>query len=243
MKKIPRRIAGKTLGKAPKASRPRGRPRSFDREAALDCAMEVFWQKGFEGTSLHDLTKAMGINPPSLYSAFGDKEHLFLEAVQRYQAKRGPATCSFTDQPTARGAVEQLLTWTAKELCSPSHPRGCMMVMTATTTNDSSKHLQAALAQCRAASLERLKARIDQGAREGELPAGTDTGALADFYATVLTGMSLQAREGASRKSLLATVEAAMRAWPQGAKRATRPAKKKINHANSLGTKQDASTG
>ena len=230
-----------TPGKTPVAPRPRGRPRSFDREAALDRAMEVFWQKGFEGTSLSDLTKAMGINPPSLYSAFGDKEHLFLETVERYQAKHGPATCPFTDQPTARGAVEQLLAWTVKELCGTSQPRGCMMVMTSTTTTASSKHLQAALAECRAASRERLKARIDQGAREGELPASTDTGALADFYATVLTGMSLQAREGASRKSLLATVEAAMRAWPGEAKRATRPAKKRVNHANTPRTKQDAS--
>ena len=115
------------------------------------------------------------------------------------------------------------------------------MVMTSTTTTASSKHLQAALAERRAASRERLKARIDQGAREGELPAGTDTGALADFYAIVLTGMSLQAREGASRKSLLATVEAAMRAWPRGAKRAARPTKKKVHHANGPGTKQDAS--
>ena len=237
MKKSLSQIADKT----PKAPRARGRPRSFDRQAALDCAMEVFWQKGFEGTSLSDLTKAMGINPPSLYSAFGDKEHLFLEAVERYQAKRGPATSSFTDQPTARGAVELLLTWMAKELCSSCHPRGCMMVMTTTTTTGSSKQLQAALAERRAAPRERLKARIDQGAREGELPAGTDTGALADFYATVLTGMSLQAREGASRKSLLATVEAAMRAWPQGAKRAARPTKKKVNRANGPGTKQDAS--
>jgi len=237
MKKSLSQIPGKT----PAARRPRGRPRSFDREAALDCAMEVFWRKGFEGTSLSDLTKAMGINPPSLYSAFGDKEHLFLEAVERYQAKRGPATCSFTDQPTARGAVEQLLAWTVKELCSSCQPRGCMMVMTSTTTTASSKHLQAALAERRADSRERLKARIDQGAREGELPAGTDTGALADFYATVLIGMSLQAREGASRKSLLATVEAAMRAWPRGAKRAAGPTKKKVNHANGPGTKQDAS--
>jgi AcrR family transcriptional regulator len=227
---------------APKVPRPRGRPRSFDREAALDRAMDVFWQKGFEGTSLADLTKAMGINPPSLYAAFGDKEHLFLEAVERYQANRGPATCPYSEPATAREAVEQLLTWSANELCSDCHPRGCLMVMAVTTTSASSKHMQAAVAESRAEARARLKARIDQGAKAGELPAGTDTGALADFYATVLTGMSLQAREGVNRRSLLATVAAAMRAWPESAKGAARAkVKVKLGHANSVGTKRDAS--
>src|ERR1700674_5103645 len=92
-----------------KPRRPRGRPRSFDREAALERAMEVFWRQGFEGSSLHDLTEAMGINPPSLYAAFGDKEHLFLEAVERYQAKRGDE-CPYAEAPTAGRASEQCRT-------------------------------------------------------------------------------------------------------------------------------------
>ncbi len=212
---------------AAKIPRPRGRPRSFDREAALDRAMDVFWQKGFEGASLADLTKAMGINPPSLYAAFGDKEHLFLEAVERYQTKRGPATCPYAESATARESVERLLTWTANELCDGCHPSGC---------------LQAAIAERRADARACLKERIDQGAKAGELPAGTDTGTLADFYATVLTGMSVQAREGVKRKSLLATVAAAMRAWPESAKSAPRAkVKVKIRHANSVGTKSGAS--
>jgi AcrR family transcriptional regulator len=202
--------------------------------------MEVFWQKGFEGTSLTDLTKAMGINPPSLYAAFGDKEHLFLEAVERYQAKRGPANCPNAQAATAREAVEELLNWSANELCSDCHPPGCMMVMAVTTTSASSKKMQAAVAECRAGARARLKARIDEGAKAGELPAGTDTGALADFYATILTGMSLQAREGVGRKSLLATVAAAMRAWPESDK-GVRRAKSKVKHATSLGTKRATS--
>jgi AcrR family transcriptional regulator len=227
---------------AAKIARPRGRPRSFDREAALDRAMGVFWQKGFEGASLADLTKAMGINPPSLYAAFGDKERLFLEAVERYQAKRGPATCPYAESASARESVEQLLTWTANELCDDCHPSGCLMVMAVTTTSASSKQMQAAIAERRAEARARLKARIDQGAKAGELPAATDTGALADFYATVLTGMSLQAREGVNRKSLLATVAAAMRAWPESAQGAARTkVKVKIRHANSVGTKRGAS--
>ena len=202
-------------------AKPRGRPRSFDRDVALERAMEVFWKLGFEGASLHDLTDAMGINPPSLYAAFGDKEHLFLEAVERYEAKNG-AACPYADAPTARDAVERLLTYTAHEFSKPCNPRGCLMVMAATTSSSSSAKLQSALAASRADAKARLKARIDQGVKDGELPRGTDTGALADFYATVLSGMSLQARDGASRKRLLATVATAMRSWPDSPTRTSK---------------------
>jgi AcrR family transcriptional regulator len=201
----------KRLDGAP--AKPRGRPRSFDRDEALERAMEVFWKQGFEGASLNDLTDAMGINPPSLYAAFGDKEHLFLEAVERYEAKRGDE-CPYADAPTAREAIEQLLTYAATEFTRASSPRGCLMVMAATTSSASSPRLQAALAQRRAGSRACLKARLDQGLAKGELPRGTDTAALADFYHAILAGMSLQARDGASRKTLKAIVKAAMHAWP-----------------------------
>ena len=201
----------KRLDSAP--AKPRGRPRSFDRDEALERAMEVFWKQGFEGASLNDLTDAMGINPPSLYAAFGDKEHLFLEAVERYEAKRGDE-CPYADAPTAREAIEQLLTYAATEFTHASSPRGCLMVMAATTSSASSPRLQAALAQRRAGSRACLKARLDQGLAKGELPRGTDTAALADFYHAILAGMSLQARDGASRKTLKAIVKAAMHAWP-----------------------------
>jgi AcrR family transcriptional regulator len=205
---------------APKKGR--GRPRSFDREKALAAAMQVFWHKGYEGTSICDLTEAMGINPPSLYSAFGDKEHLFLEAIESYQKARGDS-CPYADEPTARGAVERLLTYMATDLTETCHPRGCMMAMAAVTASSSSPELQAALAERRAAGRERMRARIKRGIADGDVPAGTDAAALADFYSTVTTGMSQQAREGASRKSLLATVEAAMRAWPVAKASARKP--------------------
>lgn len=196
------------------AGKPRGRPRSFDRDEALERAMEVFWKRGFEGASLNDLTEAMGINPPSLYAAFGDKEHLFLEAVERYQTKRGDE-CPYADAPTAEEAIEKLLTYAAMEFSRPSNPRGCLMVMAATTSSTSSARLQSALARHRAEARAYLKARIDRGLAEGELPRGTDTGALADFYHAIVAGMSLQARDGASRKRLMAMVKAAMHAWPE----------------------------
>ena len=194
--------------------RPRGRPRSFDRDAALDAAMEVFWNKGFEAASLADLTAAMGINPPSLYAAFGDKEGLFLEAVSRYESRRDEH-CPYCEEPTARGSVEKLLTDMAVQFTSSANPRGCLMVLASTTSNASSETLQKAIAARRAEARARMKARMDRGVKDGELPPDTDVNALTNFYMAVLAGMSLQARDGASRKAMLATVETAMRAWPE----------------------------
>jgi AcrR family transcriptional regulator len=205
--------------------KPRGRPRSFDRDAALDAAMEVFWRKGYEATSISDLTDAMGINPPSLYAAFGDKEQLFMAAIERYSDERGES-CPYACEPTARGAIQRLLTYMANELTGSGHPRGCMMMMAATTSSNASEVLQKALAAKRAGARESMKGRIRQGIKEGDVPADTDAGALADFFSTVVAGMSMQARDGASRKSLLATVDNAMLAFPAvvGEKRASRVA-------------------
>ena len=212
-------------GTGEKVRRPRGRPRSFDRDAALCAAMNVFWQKGYEAASISDLTEAMGINPPSLYSAFGDKEHLFLEAIERYQEQMGES-CPYEQVPTAKGAIEHLLTYAATELAGSDHPRGCMMVMAAATTS-SSPLLQKALAKHRAESRTCLKERIQQGIKEGDVPAGTDAAALADFYSTILNGLSQQARDGATRKSLLTTVRQAMQIFPEAPKAAgkRRPAR------------------
>jgi TetR/AcrR family transcriptional regulator, copper-responsive repressor len=190
------------------SDKPRGRPRSFDRDKALERAMQVFWRQGYEATTVSDLTRAMGINPPSLYAAFGDKEHLYLAALERYQQRRFDAVAKwFDEEPTAKAAVRRLLTEAAREL------RGSMLVLSATQC--SAESLQPELAERRASMRTIVKVRIDRGIREGELPRGTDSNALTDFYSAVFQGMSLQARDGATRKSLLATAEAAMRAWPQ----------------------------
>ena len=205
---------------APKA---RGRPRSFDCETALCAAMEVFREKGYEGASVSDLTEAMGINPPSLYAAFGDKEGLFLECVKRYREQM-MQECPYAEKAGAREAMESLLVDLAHYFTDASHARGCLMLMAATTAASGSPRLQELLAEERAAGKARLKARIERGVKAGELPADTDVAGLANFYSAVIAGMSLQARDGASRKSLMATVENAMRAWPAkaGARRAAR---------------------
>jgi AcrR family transcriptional regulator len=207
-----------TCGDACKpAARRRGRPLSFDRDKALEEAMHVFWDKGYEGASISDLTAAMGITPPSLYAAFGDKEHLFLEAVERYTCGPGKGAPRAEAQPTARQAVAAWLHDAAVELTSPCHPRGCMVMTAAANCSASSTHIQAALAEHRAAQHAAVRERIERGIADGELPPSTDACALADFYVTVLEGMSFQARSGATRDRLLATADLAMRAWPAGA--------------------------
>ena len=198
------------------ADKPRGRPRSFDRGRALERAMHLFWRRGYEATSVSDLTRVMGINPPSLYAAFGDKESLYLEALGRYQERRAESMAKwFEEEPTAKAAVRRLLTEAARELARSGAPRGSMLVLSATQCSGDS--LQTKLAGRRARMRAMLKARIERGVREGELPRATDIEALVDFYSAVFQGMTLQARTGVSRKRLLAIAETAMRAWPGAA--------------------------
>lgn len=198
--------------------RTRGRPRSFDREAALQRAIKVFWKHGYEATSINDLTRAMGINPPSLYAAFGDKEKLFMEVVDRYMEERRTVVTRAFEEPTAKRAVERWLREAATALARNGVPRGCLLVMSDTNCSAQSKHVQDALASRRASMTRLLKSRIDRGMREGDVPPRTDTAALADFYSVVVQGMVMLARDRPARRSLLAAVEAAMRAWPEGAR-------------------------
>jgi AcrR family transcriptional regulator len=177
--------------------------------------MQVFWRQGYEATSINDLTAAMDINPPSLYAAFGDKERLFLEAVVRYRsAAEESITRTLEGAATARDGVERLLEYTARETTKSGRPAGCMMITSTMNCSAGSAHLHSALAEHRAATGASIKTRIQRGVREGELPADTDTGALARFYETVIQGMTIQARDGVSRKCLRAVGKAAMRAWP-----------------------------
>lgn len=200
---------------ARKVAKPRGRPLSFDRDKALDAAMHVFWEHGYEAASISDLTAAMGITPPSLYTAFGDKERLFLEAIERYaEGPGGFGQRALDEEPTAYASMKRLLEDAAEELTRPCHPQGCMMVMSAVNCSLAAEHVQRGLAKRRAVGEASLVARIQRGIDAGELPAETHAGSLANFYATVYQGMSMQAKDGASKQSLLATAAAAMRAWP-----------------------------
>jgi len=198
------------------ARKPRGRPLSFDRDAALETAMHVFWERGYEAASIADLTSAMGITPPSLYTAFGDKEQLFLEAIERYALGYGSAGARALDEePTARGAIERWLLEAANELTQPCHPKGCMVVMAATNCSAAAERVQDALLLRRTEAIANVGRRIQGGIDSGELPPDTDAKDLANFYATIYQGMSMQAKDGATHESLVATVRTAMRSWPR----------------------------
>lgn len=192
----------------------RGRPRGFDRDAALDAALIEFWRHGYEATSIAALTKAMGINPPSLYASFGDKRQLFTEAVERYAATHGDYGARGLAQPTARGTVETMLRLAATEYTDASHPPGCLVIDGATNTTDASADVKAQLRAYRERTKNAIAEKIDADVRAGLLPRGTDAPALAMFYAAVLQGMSTQARDGATRDELMRTVELALTAWP-----------------------------
>lgn len=193
----------------------RGRPPSFDRDEALCRAMEQFWARGYEGTTLEDLQSAMGgITPPSFYNAFGSKEQLFKEAANLYVASFGEPTVAALEQAsTAREGLETMLQMTARFLSQPGKPHGCLLVLGATNCTPANRGAQDYLQAIRRQAPKLLKQRLDRSVAQGELPAGLDTNAVAAFYATVIHGLGVRAGDGASRKELLAAVDGAMAAW------------------------------
>ena len=189
----------------------RGRPRSFDRDAALRAAMRVFWRQGYQGASIADLTQAMGIAPPSLYAAFGDKRALYLEALGLYGETLGARLWAVLDgAPSAREGVGALFALSAAQLTRPDQPRYCMAVM----ADGDCDELRAETRSGRAGVQAMLQRRFERAAAEGELPPGVDVAALARFYATIQQGLSIQARDGATETELKAVARQALTAWP-----------------------------
>ncbi|WP_234343499.1 TetR/AcrR family transcriptional regulator [Streptomyces sp. NRRL F-5123] len=197
----------------------RGRPRAFDREEALAAATRLFWERGYEATSIGDLTEAMGIRPGSLYAAFGDKKSLFREVVRVYG---GTPTGAFigralTEEPSARAAVARMLREAAANYACPSHPAGCLTISAATNVSRQDAEVQDFLCDLRTANIEAFESRLFTAEQAGELPAGTDARSLAAYFAAVLQGMSQRARDGATPQELAATAELALAAWPETA--------------------------
>ena len=192
-----------------------GRPRAFDMDQALDRALEVFWRKGYEGTTICDLTAVMGINPPSLYAAFGNKEGLFRKALDRYGALRTAFWEAALNAPTARAVAETLLLGTAKFLCDPRHPKGCLAVHGALACDEETDCIRKELETRRAANQSAIMERLKRAKKDGDLPADSDPAALARYLATVIEGMAVQAASGASRKELERVAETALRAFPE----------------------------
>lgn len=192
----------------------RGRPRSFDKEVALKRAMELFWAKGYEGASMADLTAAMGIASPSIYAAFGCKEELFRQALQYYVATEGPEIWNGVRQaPTAYEAIESFLMQTARAFTRRSRPPGCLVVLAALHATDQSEVVRRELIVMRAKTVEDLRQRLAQGVASGEISPKADLAVIARYYVTVQQGMSIQARDGASRRELEHIAGAALAAW------------------------------
>jgi AcrR family transcriptional regulator len=191
-----------------------GRPREFDAEEALERALHVFWRKGYEGASLSDLTEAMGINRPSLYAAFGNKEELFRKALDRYAD--GPAAFNrqALEAKTARGVVECLLRGTAESVTDPCHPAGCLAVQGALSCGEAAQSIKDELCRRRASFEADLCERFERARSEGDLPAHCSAADLARYIATVTQGMAVQAASGARRTDLQRVAEMALRAWP-----------------------------
>jgi AcrR family transcriptional regulator len=193
-----------------------GRPRGFDRDAALAAALRVFWTHGYEGASLADLTAAMGINRPSLYAAFGNKEALFAEALALYERQEGaPLERLLAEAPTAREAMEASLRHNARVYARKGFPRGCLIVLSLMVGTPESDTVRVLLAERRRAGEAAFAARIARGQREGDVPPSADPQRLAAFYTAVLQGMSVHARDGASEAELMAIAETAMTGWPE----------------------------
>lgn len=195
----------------------RGRPRSFDTDTTLDRALVVFWRDGFQGASLAALTEAMGINKPSLYSAYGDKASLYLKALARYAEREGACHLRALDKGSdARGSVESFLRSVVRTVTDRAKPGGCFVV-TGTADFDAAD-MPATVRDALLGVLRNwegaLKARLLRGKRAGELPRGANAGELAAYFATVMAGVAVQAKGGASRSKLEAVVRAAMSAWP-----------------------------
>jgi AcrR family transcriptional regulator len=196
------------------ASGKMGRPRGFCEEAALEAAMRVFWAKGYEGATLSDLTEAMGINRSSMYTTFGDKEALFRLAIARYA--EGPAAYvrKALREPTARAVVEALLRGALELLTDSSHPQGCLSVQGALACGSGAEPAKQAMIEWRKHGEADIQRRLQQARKEGDLPKHVNPGDLARYVSTLLTGLGVQAANGATKADMTRVVEMALRSMP-----------------------------
>jgi AcrR family transcriptional regulator len=192
-----------------------GRPREFDRDAALEAAMFLFWRKGFAASSMNDLCDAMGIASPSLYAAFGDKESLYLEAIEHYVRTHGPPVWDkLMEGKNARDSIANLLIAGTDSLPkSRTTPPGCMATLAA-VSDEWPAPIVRFIKKIRLEMLGRLRSRLEAAVSDGELPTSTDIDGLSRFFLSVFQGMAIQAKDGASPAELRGAAAAAMAAWP-----------------------------
>jgi AcrR family transcriptional regulator len=193
---------------------PSGRTRQFDADKALDRALEVFWARGYEGATLPELTRAMGINRPSLYAAFGNKEQLFRKALDRYQTGPMSFLTEALKEPTARAAAEAIFSGFIRMQRNREKARGCLIVSGALASGEGAETVRRELAQLRQAIVAALRERFEKAVQDSDLPAGTDCATLGRYTATVLGGLAVQAASGTTEKQLRLVAAQAMQAWP-----------------------------
>ena len=199
---------------AKKSAKVRGRPLAFNQDEALDEALRVFWSHGYEGTSMAELTEALGINKPSIYAAFGNKEALFRKALERYRAGPVAFVSEAMKQPTARQVVEKFLLLAVDFFSDRTTPNGCMIVQGALTGGQGSSAIQQELIAYRKNLEASFSERFELAKSQGDLPKHVNTKQLAKYIATIHQGMSVQATSGATREELIAVTEIALKSWP-----------------------------
>ena len=213
----PKIITGeKARGKINEAKRGRGRPAVFDRTQALNKAMKLFWERGYEGTSFDELTSAMGISASSFYNSFGSKEALYCEATRTYLECAGQWVFAILNDPSinTRTAFARLFEATAEEFTRGDHPLGCMISLAGTHCPPGMENVRDMMAEHRAFSESAMAARIRKGVADGDVAQDVDCDMLAAYYSAVARGLAVQARDGASRDKLSEIGRLAMRAWP-----------------------------
>ncbi len=189
-----------------------GRPREFDAEMALDQAMEVFWRHGYEGATIAQLTEAMGINPPSLYACFGNKEGLLKAALDRYTKLRNIWMEEVVAAPTARAVAERMLIGIADKQTDPANPPGCLLVQGGIACGSGSENVPFELAARRAQNEDQLRDRFIRAKAEGDLKPTSDPAALARYVSAVSVGMGVMASSGADREALRQVADVAVQA-------------------------------
>lgn len=193
---------------------PRGRPREFCVEETLAAALRVFWSKGYEGTSLTDLTEAMGITRPSLYAAFGNKESLFRKALDLYEREKLEYVGRALDQPTARRVAEALLRGAVDNACSIEEPHGCLGVITSAACGAESQSIRDEVLERGKVAKRALIERFERARAEGDLPTHVDIESLTNLLYAVVQGICIQAGSGATRDELEKVVDTGLLMWP-----------------------------
>ncbi|MGF6782600.1 AcrR family transcriptional regulator [Paraburkholderia sp. GAS334] len=197
------------------ASKSRGRPRTFDRHAALTCAMEMFWLKGFDGCAISDLTAAMNINSPSLYAAFGSKEDLFREAVDLYGTLEGEATrCALAGPRNIRDALGTMLKRSVDMFTRGPQPRGCMVMLGTLNVSADRNELRALLHKRQRQILDVICKRMALAVDDGEIAPSVDIDGLSMMCAVLFTGLAVHAHDGAGRAKLNSAIDAFVATLP-----------------------------